>query len=95
MDSDKRSKPSYTSLVAFGFVVMFVYVLSPGLVVPLANAGYLPENGVLSRVLPVVYVPLTWAYENVECVGSFYDWYFDLWGAEIVTSEDEPSSIEY
>lgn len=72
-------KPSFTSLVVLVIIILSLYVLSPGTVVVLANHGYLVEDGSqVSNALDVIWRPIWWSAERVECVATFYQWYFDL-----------------
>ena len=68
-ESDKRNRPSVTSLIAFAIIVVGGYVLSPGLIVPLEKAGYLDNEGALTRFVEVFYWPLGWCYDNIGVGG--------------------------
>ena len=69
-----RTKPSRTSLVAFGMIVTLVlYVLSIGPLSALADAGY------ISPAWAIVYWPLHLCYDRSESFASALDWYIDLW----------------
>ena len=76
---EERRRPSITSLVAFGMVVVpILYVLAPG---PLARYGPV-ESDRFTDVYFAVFGPIVWAYEKSPIVEGFYDWYFRLWGVE-------------
>ena len=71
--------PSFTSLVAFGIILVALYVLSPGILILFANHGYLLEEG--SRAddaLNIFWRPISWSGERAESVRTFYEWYFEL-----------------
>lgn len=79
-DGERRKRvPSITSLVAFAMIVLTLYVLSPGPLTALADAGYISEEGVSGTVLRVVYWPLHWCYENFDWFETLYEWYVSLW----------------
>ena len=73
-----RNKPSLTSLVAFGMIVVLpiLYVLSIGPLEALDDSGYISVNLVWARA---VYWPLGWCCERSESFASAIDWYIDLW----------------
>ena len=73
-----RRKPSLTSLIAFG-MIFAAYVLSPGPLAALVDAGHIQEDGAWGIPVRVVYWPLHVCYENIEWVESSYDWYVELW----------------
>ncbi len=74
----KKRRPSVTSLVVFGMIILVVYALSPGVLVVMGNQGQPLEPGPLISSLVFIWAPLTWCSENSELVGSFYEWYFEL-----------------
>ena len=77
-----RTKPSLTSLVAFGVILLAGYILSPGPALALAFAlseeGDFPPDE-LMLFYEVVYWPIDWCCDNAEWVETFYDWYLELW----------------
>ena len=60
------------SVLVWSFVLIVLYVLSPGPVMALWED---PPVGISD-----FYAPLEAAYRSVPVVHAFYDWYFDLWG---------------
>jgi hypothetical protein len=77
---ENRKSPSITSLIAFAMIIFGGYLLSPGLLVPLDNAGYLDDDNALTEFIEVFYWPVEWCYDNVDWVESFYDAYFEMLG---------------
>jgi hypothetical protein len=60
-------------------ILLTLYVLSPGIVIVMANHGIIMEEGShASNVLDVIWKPISWSVERAEWVRDFYDWYLEL-----------------
>jgi hypothetical protein len=59
-------------------IVVMLYVLSPGPVLPLYNHGVIERNGALARALNVIYAPLDGLYKNSGYIRGVADWYFSF-----------------
>jgi len=76
-----RERSSRGGCLFVGAIVLFVfYFLSPPFV---SLAVYYivvdtPLEGPVFNILEIVYFPIGWAYENLDWVQSFYNWYDGL-----------------